>query len=49
MIEGLEADPSIRRHYQFWTFGYATGEPILYSASLLRPSLARLVNDTTPR
>jgi pimeloyl-ACP methyl ester carboxylesterase len=40
MIEGLEADPIIRRHYQFWTFGYATGEPILYSASLLRRSLS---------
>jgi pimeloyl-ACP methyl ester carboxylesterase len=39
MIEGFEADPIIRRHYQFWTFGYATGEPILYSASLLRASL----------
>ena len=32
MIEGLEADPILREHYQFWTFGYRTGEPILYSA-----------------
>jgi pimeloyl-ACP methyl ester carboxylesterase len=39
MIASLEADPVIERHFQFWTFGYSTGEPILYSASLLRQSL----------
>jgi pimeloyl-ACP methyl ester carboxylesterase len=39
MIECLEADPAIRDHYQFWTFGFSTGEPILYSASLLRQAL----------
>jgi pimeloyl-ACP methyl ester carboxylesterase len=39
MIEGLDADPVIRRHYQFWTFGYSTGDPILYTASLLRQAL----------
>ncbi len=36
----LEADPSLSEHYQFWTFGYATGDPIPYSASRLRQSLA---------
>jgi pimeloyl-ACP methyl ester carboxylesterase len=40
MIECLEADPTIRQHYQFWAFGFSTGEPILYSASLLRQTLA---------
>jgi pimeloyl-ACP methyl ester carboxylesterase len=39
MIERLNANPLIRNHYQFWTFGYATGQPILYSASLLRQAL----------
>jgi pimeloyl-ACP methyl ester carboxylesterase len=39
LIEGLEADPILREHYQFWTFGYPTGEPILYSASVLRRAL----------
>jgi pimeloyl-ACP methyl ester carboxylesterase len=39
MIEGLEADPILRANYQFWTFGYPTGEPILYSASVLRRAL----------
>jgi pimeloyl-ACP methyl ester carboxylesterase len=40
MIGRLEADPAIRDHYQFWTFGFSTGEPLLYSASLLRQALA---------
>jgi pimeloyl-ACP methyl ester carboxylesterase len=39
MIAGLEADPILREHYQFWTFGYPTGEPVLYSASVLRRAL----------
>jgi len=39
MIEDLEADPTLRANYQFWTFGYPTGEPILYSASVLRRAL----------
>ena len=39
MIEALEADPAIRDRYQFWTFGYSTGDPIPYSAWLLRHHL----------
>jgi pimeloyl-ACP methyl ester carboxylesterase len=39
MIEALEADPELRESYQFWTFGYATGAPLLYSAQLLRRDL----------
>ena len=39
MIEGLEADHSIADRYQFWTFSYATADPIPYSASLLRIDL----------
>ena len=35
----LEADPTLRDRYQFWTFGYSTGDPIPYSASLLRHNL----------
>ncbi|MBV8430079.1 MAG: alpha/beta hydrolase, partial [Solirubrobacterales bacterium] len=38
-IEAVEADPILRENYQFWTFGYRTGEPILYSASVLRRAL----------
>src|SRR5262249_54016714 len=39
MVTGLEADPLLREQYQFWTFGYATGAPLLYSAHLLRQDL----------
>jgi pimeloyl-ACP methyl ester carboxylesterase len=41
-INGLQADPEIRKHYQFWIFAYDTGSPILYSALQLRQALARV-------
>ena len=40
-INGLQADPEIRKHYQFWVFAYPTGNPILYSALRLREELAK--------
>jgi pimeloyl-ACP methyl ester carboxylesterase len=39
MIEALAADPAIDCRFQFWTFGYATGNPIPYSSYLLRRDL----------
>jgi pimeloyl-ACP methyl ester carboxylesterase len=39
MIETLAGDPAINGCFQFWTFGYATGNPIPYSAYLLRRDL----------
>jgi pimeloyl-ACP methyl ester carboxylesterase len=39
MVEALEADPALRDRFQFWTFGYSTGDPIPYSAWLLRHDL----------
>ena len=41
-INGLQADPEIRKHYQFWVFAYPTGYPILYSALRLRQELTRV-------
>jgi pimeloyl-ACP methyl ester carboxylesterase len=41
-INGLQADPEIRKHYQFWVFAYPTGYPILYSALRLRQDLAKV-------
>jgi len=40
-INGLQADPEIRKRYQFWVFAYPTGNPILYSALRLREELAK--------
>jgi pimeloyl-ACP methyl ester carboxylesterase len=39
MIESLEADSALRDRYQFWTFGYSTGDPLPHSAVLLRSNL----------
>jgi pimeloyl-ACP methyl ester carboxylesterase len=39
LLNELGNDPRIRDHYQFWLFSYDTGNPILYSAMLLRTSL----------
>jgi pimeloyl-ACP methyl ester carboxylesterase len=41
MIEDLEADPVLERRFQFWTFAYASGDSIPYSAHLLRQALLR--------
>src|SRR5262249_35283001 len=38
-IEVLEADAALRDRYQFWTFGYSTGDPLPYTAALLRRDL----------
>jgi pimeloyl-ACP methyl ester carboxylesterase len=39
MIESLEADAALRDRFQFWTFGYSTGDPLPHSAALLRRDL----------
>jgi len=39
MIKEMEADATLRARYQFWTFGYSTGDPLAYSATLLRRDL----------
>jgi pimeloyl-ACP methyl ester carboxylesterase len=40
VANSLSVDSEIRRHYQFWVFSYSTGNPIAYSALLLREDLA---------
>jgi pimeloyl-ACP methyl ester carboxylesterase len=39
VVNSLAADPEMQRHYQFWAFSYSTGNPIAYSAYLLRADL----------
>jgi pimeloyl-ACP methyl ester carboxylesterase len=39
MIEALEADAALKHSFQFWTYGYSTGDPIPYTAHLLRNDL----------
>jgi pimeloyl-ACP methyl ester carboxylesterase len=41
MVADLDADRSLRRHFQFWAVRYASGDSIVYSAHVLRQSLRR--------
>jgi triacylglycerol esterase/lipase EstA (alpha/beta hydrolase family) len=38
----LNGDPVIRTRYQYWVFGYPTGNPLAYSALRFRQDLAKL-------
>ena len=39
VLDGLFADPEIRKHYQVWFFYYPTGQPVPFSALQLRQAL----------
>jgi len=39
LVNDLESDPRIRARYQFWFFSYDSGNPIPFSAMLLRRAL----------
>ncbi|MEO8605266.1 MAG: alpha/beta hydrolase [bacterium] len=43
MVNDLENDPRIRKRYQMWFFTYDSGNPIAYSAMLLRRALTSAV------
>ncbi|KXV02936.1 hypothetical protein AD929_01385 [Gluconobacter potus] len=43
MGNDLMEDTTIRNHYEFWFFSYATGNPIPYSALQLRQALEKAV------
>jgi pimeloyl-ACP methyl ester carboxylesterase len=44
----LDNDPRIHARYQFWFFSYETGNPIIYSAMLLREALEGAVAQLDP-
>jgi pimeloyl-ACP methyl ester carboxylesterase len=48
MVNELGNDPRLHGRYQFWLFVYNTGNPILYSAALLRRSLVGAVAELDP-
>ena len=48
MWNTLRADPVIRERYQFWMFNYASGNPITYSAGILRNDLMNQVKIYDP-
>ena len=43
LVNDLDADPVIRQHFEFWLFTYDSGQPILYSAYLMRRALKETV------
>jgi pimeloyl-ACP methyl ester carboxylesterase len=49
MYNELSRDPVIGDRYQFWIFQYNTGQPILYSAMLLRRALKNIVTEIDPK
>jgi pimeloyl-ACP methyl ester carboxylesterase len=48
MVNDLLDDPRIRERYQFWFFTYDTGNPVLFSAVLLREALRDAVRKLDP-
>ncbi len=42
VINEVEADPQLRGRFQFWVFGYPTGNPVPYSALRCREDLAKI-------
>jgi hypothetical protein len=48
LLNDLESDPVLRRHFQFWLFSYNTGSPIAYSGLLLRDAIAETVASLDP-
>jgi hypothetical protein len=48
LINELENDPRFWHEYEIWLFIYNTGNPIAYSASLLRDALTKAVADLDP-
>lgn len=48
MLNDLRSDPRIRDHFQFWFFSYETGNPVPYSALLLRDALQEAVSTLDP-
>ena len=48
MIGELEADATLRDRYQFWTFGYSTGDPIPYWPRCCGATWMRCGTSSTP-
>jgi len=48
MYNEVSHDPALEGRYQVWLFQYNTGQPVLYSAMLLRQALANVVKDLDP-
>jgi pimeloyl-ACP methyl ester carboxylesterase len=48
LFNEISHDPVISGRYQFWLFQYNTGQPVLYSAMLLRRALRTVLSEIDP-
>jgi pimeloyl-ACP methyl ester carboxylesterase len=48
LFNEISHDPVVSGRYQFWLFQYNTGQPILYSAMLLRRALQSVLKEIDP-
>ena len=48
LVNELENDPRFWQSYEIWLFMYNTGNPVAYSAMLLREALTRVVKESDP-
>src|SRR6266850_520624 len=48
LVNELENDPRFWERYEIWLFMYNTGNPVAYSAMLLRDALSQLVKEVDP-
>ena len=48
MWNTLNGDPELRKRYQFWMFNYASGNPITYTAGILRNDLLDEIKKLDP-
>src|SRR5688572_7816205 len=48
LFNEISHDPVVSGRYQFWLFQYNTGQPILYSAMLLRRALRNVLSEIDP-
>ena len=44
-MKAMRRDPEVSAHFQFWTFLYGTGTPVLLNALRLREELERTIHD----
>ena len=48
LFNEISHDPVVSGRYQFWVYQYSTGQPIIYSAMLLRRALRNVLGEIDP-
>jgi triacylglycerol esterase/lipase EstA (alpha/beta hydrolase family) len=48
LLKAMRLDPEVSKHFQVWTFLYATGTPVLFNALELREELEKTVRSVDP-